>query len=157
MEIDLNRGVTQRRHPRGFFISMYKDAPGHFFDPNANEVSEEEAAQAGFPVSDLRKERLVRERRAEAESRIRGELDRELERIESDGGRSESEESAASSPRPSGSEPPSISAETHEARHMGRGKYAVVEKATGQPVSELTKLTKEEAESAIAEGTRDAG
>ena len=56
--IDLNRGVTMRTHPQGFYICMYKDAPGVYLDINGRDVGEKMAKTAGFPVKEFATERL---------------------------------------------------------------------------------------------------
>jgi hypothetical protein len=58
--IDLNRGVTMRTHPQGFYVCMYKDSPGVYLDVNGREVGEQMAKDSGFPVKDFARERLRR-------------------------------------------------------------------------------------------------
>lgn len=56
--IDLNRGVTIRRHDHsGMQVYMYKDDPGTFLDAYGGEVDEKLALQAGYDVPTLIKER----------------------------------------------------------------------------------------------------
>ncbi len=57
MNIDLDRGVTQRKHSRGFFVSMYKDDPGVYFLEDGSPCDEKLAAEAGFPIDDHYRER----------------------------------------------------------------------------------------------------
>ena len=48
--IDLNRGVTECRHPTGLRIFMYDDDPGVYIDVNAGPVDEQLALVAGYNV-----------------------------------------------------------------------------------------------------------
>ncbi len=56
--IDRNRGVTIRTHAAtGMQVYMYKDTPGIYMNAHEEEVAEKLAAQAGYPVEILGKER----------------------------------------------------------------------------------------------------
>lgn len=48
--IDLNRGISKRTHANGVQVCMYKDSPGLYYDVNANELTDEFAAEAGFDI-----------------------------------------------------------------------------------------------------------
>lgn len=55
--LDWSRPMTQRRHPgHGFLVTMYKDAPGHFFDERGEEVDVTLAAAAGFDTERFQRE-----------------------------------------------------------------------------------------------------
>lgn len=84
MAIDLDRGVTKRRHPSGFVVAMYKETPGHYFDVNEQPVAPEAARSAGFDVDALEKERLKQEKLQEARERIESQFsttEADMERI----------------------------------------------------------------------------
>lgn len=69
--IDLNRGVSKRTHARtGIQVVMYKDSPGTYYDAKGNQISDELAGQAGFPIADLKKEKEKRDRLKEAKEDI---------------------------------------------------------------------------------------
>ena len=73
--IDLNRGVTIRRHPTtGVQVFMYKDTPGVFLNAHGTEVDPELAKSAGFNTEALLKDKLKRERMAVAMSTIEAEF-----------------------------------------------------------------------------------
>lgn len=72
--IDVNRGVTKRRHPKGFAVCMYKDEPGAYFDKSGRELSSEIAGEAGFPVAQYAKERARRARLAEVLDEVNAEF-----------------------------------------------------------------------------------
>ncbi len=57
MNIDLNRGVTIRRHVSGTQVYMYKDAPGTYMNVYGEEVDAKFAKEAGFPVAELMQEK----------------------------------------------------------------------------------------------------
>lgn len=82
MSIDLNRGVTQRFHPQGYMISMYKDTPGVYLLNDGTQASLDQAKQAGFPVIDQTMEMRRRELLADQDKRIRQELEKERGRID---------------------------------------------------------------------------
>lgn len=49
MSLDWARPMTQRRHPgHGFLVTMYKDAPGEYFDERGEELDPDVASAAGF-------------------------------------------------------------------------------------------------------------
>lgn len=48
--LDLNRGVTTRKHPSGVYVSQYDDDPGTYLDPRGKPVAPELAKQAGFDI-----------------------------------------------------------------------------------------------------------
>lgn len=50
MSIDLNRGVTSRKHPAGVRIYMYLDEPGGYYDERGRAVNRKMARAAGFDV-----------------------------------------------------------------------------------------------------------
>lgn len=54
MGIDLNRGVTHRKHPQGFNVYMYKDRPGDYYDAHEKPLSDKIASDAGFDVQRLK-------------------------------------------------------------------------------------------------------
>lgn len=69
--IDLNRGVTIRRHgASGMQVYMYKDDPGTYLDAYGDEVDEKLATQAGYDVVTLAKERDRKARIAEEIAKI---------------------------------------------------------------------------------------
>ena len=74
MIIDYNRGVTKRIHTSGVEIYMYKDTPGEYLNARGDPVSEELAASAGFPVEELKKAKLKRERMKTAMDTIEAEI-----------------------------------------------------------------------------------
>ena len=70
MAIDLDRGVSKRTHPNGMQVCMYKDDPGVFYDVLENELEEDFAAECGFDVETLRKEREKLRKMKEARLKI---------------------------------------------------------------------------------------
>lgn len=74
--IDFDRGVHVRTNTLvgGVQIYMYVDSPGVYYDAFGHEVSEELAEGAGFDVENLRKKRLLAERRAQALKTIEDEF-----------------------------------------------------------------------------------
>lgn len=75
MKIDLNRGVTIRRHAStGVQVFMYKDDPGVFLNAHGTEVDPALAASAGFDIDTLLKEKVKRERQAVAMAAIEAEF-----------------------------------------------------------------------------------
>jgi len=69
--IDLNRGVTIRRHAgTGMQVFMYKDAPGEYMNAFGRHVPEPIAAQCGFPIEILRREKVRLQRMADAKIAI---------------------------------------------------------------------------------------
>lgn len=75
-KIDYDRGVQIYTHPLGNIdVYMYVDEPGVYLNAFGVEVSEEMAAQAGYPVEQLRKARQRKERMAQAMVLIEKELE----------------------------------------------------------------------------------
>lgn len=75
MKIDLNRGVTIRRHPTsGTQVYMYKDTPGEFLNAHGTEVDPAFAEACGFDTTVLLKDKLKRERMAVAMATIEAEF-----------------------------------------------------------------------------------
>ena len=70
MQIDLDRGATQRKHPGGFFVSMYKDDPGIYYGEDGAVCDVALAEGAGFPVQAHYKERRRRELMAKYKVKI---------------------------------------------------------------------------------------
>lgn len=54
IKIDLNRGVTYKKHNKGIQVYMYKDDPGRFYDASGNIVSDSFAKTAGFDTRKLK-------------------------------------------------------------------------------------------------------
>ncbi len=73
--IDVNRGVRIKRHPSMGLVYMYIDTPGVFLNTFGKEVPDKIASQAHFDVETLGKERIKRERMAEAMTAIEIELE----------------------------------------------------------------------------------
>lgn len=73
--IDVNRGVTVKIHPSGVRVYMYKDEPGFYLSGQGTPVGEELAKEAGFDVAQLGKKRAIKEKLAEAQSRIIQEME----------------------------------------------------------------------------------
>lgn len=121
--INRNRGCSIRFHPSGFRVIMYKDAPGEYMDERGASLSEKLAGEAGFDVATLRKERVKRQRMAEAQARIEQEFATEQDDVE-----------ALLSVPESGL----------TVKHIGKGKYAIMDEEGNR----LTKkpLTKAEAQ-----------
>jgi hypothetical protein len=73
--IDYNRGVQIRRHKMsGIDICMYKDQPGVFMSMLGTPIQAQLAAEAGYDVERLGKEKLRRERIAAAAAVIDAEF-----------------------------------------------------------------------------------
>lgn len=72
---DLNRGVLITRHASGMYVGMYFDAPGQYVSELGTEVPEKLAREAGIDTERYAKERLRRERMAQAADIINAELD----------------------------------------------------------------------------------
>lgn len=128
MALDLDRGVTKRRHPSGFIIAMYKDEPGVFYDVNEERVGQEAARAAGFDVDELSKERMKREKMAEARQRIEEQFsstEADIERILN------------------------AQASSYEIKHLGSGLYGVFD----QDGNRLTNgsMTKDECQRLLEE------
>lgn len=70
-----DRGVMKRSHPLGMDVLMYLDLPGEYMTAHGTPVGEDFAAQAGFPIEILRKEKVKRERMAAAKIAIEQELE----------------------------------------------------------------------------------
>ena len=73
--IDVNRGVMIKKHPSMGLVYMYMDTPGVYLNAFGKEIPDTVAAQAAYDVETLGKERLKRERMAEAMTAIEIELD----------------------------------------------------------------------------------
>lgn len=73
--INYDRGVHIRTHePTGMEVYMYQDTPGTYLNAHGTPVSDEIAGQAGYPVEVHSKQRVRRERMAEAMKAIEAEL-----------------------------------------------------------------------------------
>lgn len=80
--INLDRGVVKRIQPRsGMGIYMYKDQPGVYLTADASPVPDKLAAEAGFDVSRLAREKLRKERMAEVMKRLEAEFGDEPEKV----------------------------------------------------------------------------
>ena len=73
--IDVNRGVMIKKHPSMGLVYMYMDKPGVYLNAFGKELPDKIAAQAAYDVETLGKERLKRERMAEAMTAIEIELE----------------------------------------------------------------------------------
>jgi len=74
--IDVRRGVVVKKHKTGgFFVYMYVDTPGVYYNAFGKEVQPIVAAQAGYDTKKLGKEKLKRERMRKAMSEIEMELE----------------------------------------------------------------------------------
>lgn len=73
--IDYDRGVLKRSHGSGLDIYMYIDQPGHYLNSHGTEVTAELARQSGFDTESLGRKRVLNERLADANTKIRAELD----------------------------------------------------------------------------------
>jgi hypothetical protein len=78
--MDLDRGVTQKTHPNGTLIGMYKDAPGVYYSESGEPATEADAEQAGFDVRANRIKRRAAEAFAKAKPRILAAVRRAEER-----------------------------------------------------------------------------
>lgn len=138
-------------------VCMYKDEPGFYFDVNGEPFSKDEAeneriaAEAGFDVQQGRRDRIFRERMAEARQRIQEELE-EAEReiaVEAD----EAAEARADRPPPfvkrtAGGDPRET--EHHKIDYDKRSKeWSLVDKESGHVIADG--LEKEAAEAALLE------
>lgn len=72
--IDFDRGVVMRSHPTGVTVYMYIDEPGTFRNAFGTEVSDTLAAEAGYDMKSLSKQKLRRERVARAMEAIDADL-----------------------------------------------------------------------------------
>lgn len=70
-----DRGVMKRSHPLGLDVYMYIDLPGEYMTAHGSPITEEFALAAGFPIDILRKEKIKRERMAQAKLAIEQELE----------------------------------------------------------------------------------
>lgn len=124
--LDLDRGVTKRKHPNGFVVAMYKDAPGHFLDTHGRELTEDLAKQAGFDVDNLITERRKQEKMQEARAQIEREFESQSEEIE---------------------RLLDARTEKYEVRHVGGGRYGIYDdegnRLTQKP------MTRDEAENFV--------
>ncbi len=73
--IDLNRDCIIRKHPKGFYVGMYKDEPGSYLSEAGSDLSAEIAEEAGFKIGDLSREKERRDRLAAAHAAINAEYD----------------------------------------------------------------------------------
>lgn len=73
--IDVNRGVMIQKHPSMGLVYMYIDTPGVYLNAFGKEVPDAVAKGAAYDVETLGKERLKRERMAEAMTAIEIELE----------------------------------------------------------------------------------
>lgn len=122
--VDLNRGVTKRKHPAGVQILMYKDVPGEYFDINDEPVSESMARAAGYDVDRLETERKKREKIEAARRDIEEEFEAQSKVME---------------------QLLDSRSESYAARHVGGGKYGIFD-------AEGTRLTHRPMNKAEAEG-----
>lgn len=70
-----NRGIMKRSHPLGLDVYMYIDTPGEYMTAHGTPIAEEFAQAAGFPIDSLRREKIKRERMAQAKQAIEAELE----------------------------------------------------------------------------------
>lgn len=129
MAIDRNRGCTIRFHPQGFRVVVYKDAPGEFWAENGEPLSPEIARAAGFDVRALLKERTKQQRMAE----LKAQVEREF---------ASREEALAA-------EMNDTATGAYSVRHIGGGKYAIVDSEGKRLTTEPA--TKEQCEALLAE------
>lgn len=80
--IDYDRGVIIQSHHSGMDVFMYVDTPGVFLTAHGKDVSEQIAAEAGYDVAKLMKERIRRERIDQATKLISKELEDEKDLVE---------------------------------------------------------------------------
>ena len=73
--IDVNRGVMIQKHDSMGLVYMYIDTPGVYMNAFGKEVPEAVAKGAHFDIETLGKERIKRERMAEAMTAIEIELE----------------------------------------------------------------------------------
>lgn len=84
-KIDYDRGVIIQTEPgTGMDVFMYVDSPGQFLTAHGNPVPDNIAANAGYDIEKLGKERLRRQRKAEANAIIDKELNNDSEVSEKD-------------------------------------------------------------------------
>lgn len=75
LNIDYDRGVTKRKHKAtGIDVYMYDDEPGVFRTAHGNIIAVKFAKEAGFDIASLEKERVKKERVAQAMSAIEAEF-----------------------------------------------------------------------------------
>jgi hypothetical protein len=68
-----------RKHSQGWYIAEYKDSPGEYFNIYGEPVSPELAAEAGFNVSESRKQALRSKLLLEARAKIDAEVNARIE------------------------------------------------------------------------------
>ncbi len=155
--IDLDRGVTQRKHTTGFLVSMYKDDPGVYFNPKGEAVSEEIAKAAGFPTDqhslERRKKAALAEKRAEIEEQFSGAEAEVEEQLQADAETTdyvawEGEGVNRVTKRNDKGEPRET--ERLEMIHHGGRLFNVIDKATKEVI--VIKVSKEEAMDALMKG-----
>lgn len=125
--LDLDRGVTKRKHPNGFVVAMYKDVPGQFMDVNGDPLDEELARQAGFDTETLSKERMKNEKMQEARQQIEKEFESQSEEIE---------------------RLLDAKTEKYHVRHVGGGRYGIYDDA-GNRLTQKP-MTRDEADNFVA-------
>ena len=80
IRIDYDRGVIFMTHqPTGANVYMYTDTPGVYLNAFAKPVGDDMAREAGFPVEKYAKEKVRRERMAQAMEAIDSELSKVAE------------------------------------------------------------------------------
>jgi len=82
--IDLDRGVTQRKHGGGFFVSMYKDDPGLYYLEDGTTCDTKIAAEAGFPVTEHYKERRRRQLMGMHKKRLDDLMKKSIEEVDAE-------------------------------------------------------------------------
>jgi hypothetical protein len=150
-KIDLDRGTIRKRHPDGFRVTMYRDAPGEFYDNLGHPVE----ALAGFDTKVLLAEREKRRRIEEAKRRIESEFEQETQKIaeEVDGGAgavdaSAEKESGAADADADAAATDYEGPDVRIVRGSRRGLWNVVEVASGQVLK--SDATRKEAEDFVA-------
>lgn len=106
MALNLNRGVTMRKHPSGMAVAMYDDTPGSYMTERGEPLDAEFAKQAGFNVGADQRRAAVNKRVADYQKQLEDELKSEedaLASIMSDAG-------------------------NYDVRHIGGGQYAIFDK-----------------------------
>ena len=78
-KIDLDRGVIKSIHPTGVAVHMYLDAPGEYLSIHGTRMSETLAAEAGFDTEKFAKQRKFKALKAQAEAKIKAEIEAEEE------------------------------------------------------------------------------
>ena len=125
MNLDLDQGVTKRRHPSGFVVAMYKRQPGRFYDIKGQEVGASVAREAGFDTQTLMREKEKNDKLAQVKAEIESQFQ---DRVQ------EAEEILNNQ----------AAGTSYKVQHIGSGKYGIVDGDDNR----LTKrpMTKQEAE-----------